>query len=78
MNNNYPLINKPLLEQILVFHRGQLQRFEQMAGEVSCGTCEHFAPGPLAANKCTKFDANPPPEVQSVGCAEWVHDPIPF
>jgi hypothetical protein len=68
-------INKPILEQIVTFHRTELRRFEEIQKDVSCHSCVEYAPGD---GQCKKFNAEPPAEVKSVGCAEWVHDPIPF
>jgi hypothetical protein len=69
----YPVINKPILDQIITFHKTQLERFQQI--EVSCNTCEHFAVG---SGQCKRFDASPPLDVVAKGCHEWLHDPIPF
>lgn len=69
------VINKPILEQIITFHRTELRRFEEIQKDVSCHSCVEYAPG---NGQCRKFNVEPPPEVKNVGCAEWVHDPIPF
>ena len=43
----------------------------------SCQNCENYS---SSEKKCTKFDAEPPPEWMSgaVPCDAWELDPIPF
>lgn len=77
--NERPVINKPILQQIVNFHRAQMRYFEVMQNEMSCSSCVEFSPGAGdAQGKCNKFNADVPHEVAKVGCDEWIHDDIPF
>lgn len=53
--------------------RAMLEKELNQLPVVKCGSCESFKDG-----WCSKFEANPPHEVVSVGCEEWIWDGIPF
>jgi hypothetical protein len=72
-NGNFPVINRPILEQVIAFHRSRLQQYETIKAD--CTTCEHFK---QANQECAKYSAVIPEEVVAKGCHEWSYDYIPF
>lgn len=71
--DKFPLVNKPILQQVITFHRARLRHYEEI--EVSCTSCVHFV---QIDQRCKKFEAAVPEEIVVKGCDEWVYDDIPF
>lgn len=66
---------KPIeIEVKIACARREMEHWQGILAKKSCHDCVHFQhPGCQLAN-----GISPPPEVQKVGCPEWVWDSIPF
>lgn len=53
--------------------RREMEFWQILLQRKSCNDCLNFQQG-----MCTEFNAEPPKEVQQVGCESWDWDQIPF
>ena len=65
---------KPFEIQVKIsIARREMEFWQNLLQTKSCKDCLNFQQG-----QCTQFNAEPPPDVQQVGCESWDWDQIPF
>lgn len=70
-------ITKITLPAMIALHSEELLQYQRvLAHEVNCRGCRHSDKG--TPSVCRKWNMQPPPEVQSAGCDEWIYDEVPF
>lgn len=62
-------LTKPELKIMLALHREQIEQLEVIEDRQDCNGCTHFQ-----EDKCIKWQVVPPPEVQAIGCEDWLYD----